>query len=53
MKTENLLRDIFAGIGAAVIGAGAGWVGNKIYKKLKKKYATLELTEARKEEEDP
>ena len=52
MKNENIVRDVLAGVGAAAIGAGAGWLGNKVYNKLKKKYATLEVSE-RKEEEDP
>lgn len=54
MKNDmsNVVTNVLACVGAAAIGAGACWAGEKLYDKVKKKYATLEVAE-RKEEEEP
>ena len=45
MKNDmrNVLTNVLACVGAAAIGAGACWAGEKLYDKVKKKYATLSI----------
>ena len=54
MKNNNdVVIDVLAGIGAAAIGAVSCWAGHKLYDRFKKKYATLEVAERGKEDEEP